>query len=230
MAIDVRGDVAWRASIHGALADPTRLAIVDRLLVGDASPSELQLLLSMPSNLIAHHLRVLQMSGVVYRTRSEADRRRTYLCLNAKALEVMVPSAARRAERVLFVCTQNSARSQLAVAIWNRHSNVPATSAGTRPADEVHPGAIAAARRHGLNMRPRRPTHLDNVVASGDLVVAVCDNAHEELPADLPRIHWSVPDPGRAATRTAFDRAVDDLTVRIDRLAPTLQPSDGAQH
>jgi protein-tyrosine-phosphatase/DNA-binding transcriptional ArsR family regulator len=224
MSIEVKEDVAWRASVHGALADPARLAIVDRLLLGDASPSELQLLLSMPSNLIAHHLRVLEMAGVVRRTRSEADRRRTYLCLNAKALDVMVPSAARQAERVLFVCTQNSARSQLAVAIWNQHSNVPATSAGTHPAAEVHPGAIAAARRHGLNMRPRTPTYLDNVVARGDLVITVCDNAHEGLPADLARIHWSIPDPGRAATRTAFDRAVDDLTVRIDRLVPTLQP------
>jgi protein-tyrosine-phosphatase/DNA-binding transcriptional ArsR family regulator len=225
MSIEIKEDVAWRASVHGALADPARLAIVDRLLLGDASPSELQLLLSMPSNLIAHHLRVLEMAGVVRRTRSEADRRRTYLCLNAKALDVMVPSAARQAERVLFVCTQNSARSQLAVAIWNQHSNVPATSAGTHPATEVHPGAIAAARRHGLNMRPRTPTRVDNVVARGDLVITVCDNAHEELPADLARIHWSIPDPGRADTRTAFDRAVDDLTVRIDRLVPTLQPA-----
>jgi protein-tyrosine-phosphatase len=113
----------------------------------------------------------------------------------------------------------------LAVAIWNRHSNVPAASAGTHPAAEVHPGAIAAARRHGLNMRPRTPTHLANIVARGDLVIAVCDNAHEELPTDLARIHWSIPDPGRAATRTAFDRAVDALTVRIDRLVPTLQPT-----
>jgi ArsR family transcriptional regulator, arsenate/arsenite/antimonite-responsive transcriptional repressor / arsenate reductase (thioredoxin) len=225
MSIEVRGDVAWRASVHGALADPARLAIVDRLLLGDASPSELQLLLSMPSNLVAHHLRVLETAGVVRRTRSEADRRRTYLCLNKTALEAMVPAAGRQAERVVFVCTQNSARSQLAVAIWNRHSNVPAASAGTHPAAEVHPGAIAAARRHGLTMRPRTPIHLDNVVVRGDLVIAVCDNAHEELPADLPRIHWSIPDPGRAGTRTAFDRAVRDLTVRIDRLVPALKPA-----
>jgi protein-tyrosine-phosphatase/DNA-binding transcriptional ArsR family regulator len=225
MPIETKADVARRASVHAALADPGRLAIVDRLLLGDASPSELKLLLSMPSNLIAHHLRVLETAGVVRRMRSEADRRRTYLCLNPKALEAMVPAAARRAERVVFVCTQNSARSQLAVAIWNRHSNVPAASAGTHPAAEVHPGAIAAARRHGLHMRPRTPTHLDNVVVRGDLVVAVCDNAHEELPADLPRIHWSIPDPGRVATRTAFDRAVGDLTVRIDRLVPALKPA-----
>lgn len=225
MSAEVNGDVAWRASVHGALADPARLAIVDRLLLGDASPSELQLLLSMPSNLIAHHLQVLETAGLVRRMRSEADRRRTYLCLNAKPLEALVPAPAREAERVVFVCTQNSARSQLAVAIWNRHSHVPAASAGTHPAAEVHPGAIAAARRHGLNMRPRTPTHLDNVVVHGDLVIAVCDNAHEELPADLPRLHWSIPDPGRAATRTAFDRAVGDLTVRIYRLVPALKPA-----
>jgi len=225
MSIEVNDDVAWRASVHAALADPARLAIVDRLVLADASPSELQLLLSMPSNLVAHHLRVLETAGVIRRRRSEADRRRTYLCLNTKALELMVPSAARQAERVLFVCTQNSARSQLAVAIWNRRSNVPAASAGTHPAAEVHPGAIAAARRHGLNMRPRTPTHLDNVVGHGDLLIAVCDNAHEELPPQMSRIHWSIPDPGRAATRTAFDRAVNDLSVRIDRLAPNLQPA-----
>jgi protein-tyrosine-phosphatase/DNA-binding transcriptional ArsR family regulator len=225
MSIEINPNVAWRASVHAALADPARLAIVDRLAVGDASPSELQLLLSMASNLMAHHLRVLETAGVVRRTRSAADRRRTYLCLNAKALEAMVPSAGREAERVLFVCTQNSARSQLAVAIWNRRSNVPAVSAGTHPAAEVHPGAIAAARRHGLSMRPRMPTHLDNVVARGDLVIAVCDNAHEELAAEMPRIHWSIPDPARTASRSAFDRVVDDLTVRIDRLVPTLKPA-----
>jgi ArsR family transcriptional regulator, arsenate/arsenite/antimonite-responsive transcriptional repressor / arsenate reductase (thioredoxin) len=225
MPIEINGDVAWRASVHGALADPARLAIVDRLLLGDASPSALQLLLSMPSNLIAHHLRVLEAAGVVRRTRSEADRRRTYACLNAKALEALVPSAGRQAQRVVFVGTENSARSQLAVAIWNRYSNVPAASAGTHPAAEVHPGAVAAARRHELAMLPRTPTHLDNVVVRGDLVIAVCDNAHEELPAELPRIHWSIPDPVRTATRTAFDRAVGDLTVRIDRLVPAVKPA-----
>jgi protein-tyrosine-phosphatase/DNA-binding transcriptional ArsR family regulator len=224
MFIELSGDASRRASIHGALADPGRLAIVERLLIGDASPSELQLLLSMPSNLVAHHVRVLESADVVRRARSEGDRRRTYLSLNTEALEAMVPSTARRADRVLFVCTQNSARSQLAVAIWNRHSSVPATSAGTHPAAEVHPGAIAAARRHQLPMRARTPVHLDDILAPGDLVVAVCDNAHEELPGELARIHWSIPDPGRSATRSAFDHTVDALTARIDRLVPTLQP------
>jgi len=53
----------------------------------------------------------------------------------------------------------------------------------------------------------------------------VCDNAHEELGDRLPRIHWSIPDPGRTATASAFDLTVDALTTRIDRLAPILQPA-----
>ena len=208
-----------------SLAYPSRLAIIDRLLVGDASPSELQLLLSMPSNLIAHHIKVLENADVVRRTRSEGDRRRTYLCLNTETLEVMVPLTHQRATRVLFVCTQNSARSQLAVAIWNRHSELPATSAGTHPAAEVHPGAVSAARRHDLQMHPRIPARIEHVLSPGDLVVAVCDNAHEELGDGLPRIHWSIPDPGRTATMSAFDLTVCALTTRINRLIPALRPA-----
>ncbi|PRC57901.1 ArsR family transcriptional regulator, partial [Mycobacterium sp. ITM-2017-0098] len=85
-----------------------------------ASPSELRELLSMPSNLMAHHLNVLEEAGLVRRSPSEADRRRTYLRLNVDALSVMIPSSKRTAQRVVFVCTQNSARSQMAAAIWNR--------------------------------------------------------------------------------------------------------------
>ncbi|VBA44417.1 Protein ArsC [Mycobacterium innocens] len=211
--------------IHAALADPGRLAIVDVLLLADSSPSELQKLLSMPSNLMAHHLGVLEQAGMLRRVRSEGDRRRTYLQLIPAALEVMVPCAVRRADRVVFVCSKNSARSQLAVAVWKHRSTLPAASAGTRPAAAVHPGAVAAARRRHLSMRPRRPRHLDDVVRPGDLVVAVCDNVHEELPDNLHHIHWSVPDPVRAGNPDTFDQALDDLTQRIDRLVPALQPS-----
>ena len=216
-------DLTRRVQIHAALADPGRLTIVDRLLSADASPSELQAAVSMPSNLVAHHLRVLEGAGIVRRTRSEGDRRRTYLQLIPDALEVMVPAAATtRAERVVFVCTQNSARSQLAVAVWQRRSSVPAASAGTHPAADVHPRAVAAAQRHDLPMRPQTPRHLTDVVSPTDLVIAVCDNAHEELPADNRRIHWSIPDPARGTGDEAFDRAVDDITHRVDRFASTL--------
>lgn len=216
-------DLPRRVQIHATLADPGRLTIVDRLLRGDASPSELQAAVCMPSNLVAHHLRVLEGAGIVRRTRSEGDRRRTYLQLIPDALDAMVPTATTKAERVVFVCSQNSARSQLAVAVWERHSSVPAASAGTHPAAEVHPGAVAAARRHGLPMHPHTPQHLSDVVLPTDLIIAVCDNAHEELPSDTRRMHWSIPDPAKEPGEAAFDRALNDITGRIDRLTPTLQ-------
>ncbi len=216
------GDAVRRVQIHAALADPGRLVIVDRLLLADASPSELQAALSMSSSLIAHHVGVLEGAGIVRRVRSEGDRRRSYLQLIPESLDVLVPAASWRAERVVFVCTQNSARSQLAVAVWNRRSPLPATSAGTRPAAEVHPRAVAAAARRKLPMRPHPPRHLDDVVQPTDVIIAVCDNAHEELPADNRRLHWSIPDPVRIGRADAFDRALDELIVRIDHLVPTL--------
>lgn len=209
--------------MFAALADPSRLAIVDHLLLADASPSELRAVLGIQSNLLAHHLGVLKTAGIVRQIRSEADRRRAYLQLDHRALEALVPATERQATRVLFVCTQNSARSQLAAAIWNRRSDLPATSAGTHPGSGVHPGAVAAARRHMLHLRPHTPRYLGDVLGPGDLVIAVCDNAHEELPVDLPRLHWSVPDPVRTARAEAFDAAVDDLTDRIEHLVPHLK-------
>jgi ArsR family transcriptional regulator, arsenate/arsenite/antimonite-responsive transcriptional repressor / arsenate reductase (thioredoxin) len=225
MSTEVSSDAVTRASIFAALADPGRLAIVDRLLLGDASPTEIQVLLSMPSNLVAHHVRVLQKAGVVRKVRSEGDRRRTYLCIDTDALEAIVPSVARRAHRVVFVCTQNSARSQLAAAIWNRRSTVPAASAGTHPVAEVHPGTLTVARRRNLPMEPRTPRHLDDVLSPDDLIIVVCDEAHEELPGNLLRMHWSIPDPTRTSLPDAFDRAFDELSQRIDYLAPRLQPA-----
>ncbi|MGH3205288.1 MAG: ArsR/SmtB family transcription factor, partial [Streptosporangiaceae bacterium] len=62
-------ELARRVAVHGALADPARLQVTDALLAGDASPSELAALLGMPSNLLAHHLRVLEQAGVITRRR-----------------------------------------------------------------------------------------------------------------------------------------------------------------
>jgi ArsR family transcriptional regulator, arsenate/arsenite/antimonite-responsive transcriptional repressor / arsenate reductase (thioredoxin) len=223
MLVEDSLDRARRASVHSALADPGRLAVVDQLMSADASPSELQASLSMSSNLLAHHLKVLEEAGLVRRLRSEGDRRRTYVRLIHAGLEALVPHVGAPVERVVFVCTRNSARSQLATAIWHRRSSVPAASAGTHPAPKVNPDAVAAARRRNLTMRPRRPQHLSDVLLPTDLVIAVCDNAHEELPADLHRLHWSIPDPVRASRRDAFDQTLDDLIDRIDRFAPTLE-------
>ena len=228
--------IGQRAAVHAALGEPGRLAIVDALLLGEASPTELQQLLHLPSNLLAHHVRVLERAGVVSRHRSEADRRRTYLTLAPGAFDALRPVAAQDAVRVVFVCTHNSARSQLAAALWNDTSPVPATSAGTQPAAAVHPGAIAAARRHHVPLTPVRPRHVDDVLGTedgpGNLVITVCDAAHEELTAHAvasdpgtSRLHWSVPDPARTGEDAAFDRVVTDLTDRIARVVPAVRPT-----
>src|ERR1700758_4738981 len=145
MSAERSSDLARRAALHAALADPARLQITDTLLAGDASPSELATVLAMPSNLLAHHLHTLEQAGLIPRRRSEGDRRRTYLQLVPGALDGLAPPTARAALRVLFVCTANSARSHLAAALWRRASTVPAVSAGTHPAAAIDPGAAAAA-------------------------------------------------------------------------------------
>lgn len=213
-----------RARVHAALGEPARLAIVDMLGLGDASPGEIGRALELPTNLVAHHVKVLEEAAVVLRTRSEGDRRRTYLRLVPETLARLTPASPRPVKRVLFVCVHNSARSQLAAALWARRSMVPAASAGTQPASRVHPRAIRVAQRHGLALARIRPVHVAQVRQPNDLIVAVCDNAHEQLPADTARkrLHWSVPDPAPADTDDAFEAAYADLAGRVDRLAPVL--------
>lgn len=210
-----------RASVHAALADPARLRITDMLADGDAAPSDLAAVLAMPSNLLAHHLQVLQQAGIITRHRSEGDRRRTYLRLVPGALDALAGPPERTARRVLFVCTANSARSHLAAALWRQASRVPAVSAGTHPADAIDPGAIDAARRHQLPLPRLRPRHISDVAHDGDLVVTVCDLAREEL-GRVVAIHWSVPDPVPAGEPVGFDAALAELTRRVGLLAPHL--------
>jgi protein-tyrosine-phosphatase len=221
MKVERISDVARRAAVHAALADPARLQIVDTLGAGDASPSELAVMLAMPSNLLAHHLHVLEQAGLVARRRSEGDRRRNYLRLIPDALDSLARPPAGTAPRVLFVCTANSARSHLAAALWRRTSHIPAASAGTHPADAIAAGAVAAAERHHLPLRRLRPRHLNEVQQDGDLVVTVCDLAHEEL-GHRPAVHWSVPDPVPAGDPGSFDAVVAELRHRIERFAPRL--------
>ncbi len=219
-------DLDGRAAVFAALGEPVRLALVDRLIAGDASPGELATDVGLGSNLLAHHLGVLEDAGIISRVRSEGDRRRSYVQLRldqptvwAAAISGRMPNDLPSGVRVLFVCTANSARSQLAAAIWNHLSTTPAASAGTHPGSRIHPRAVTVAERHGLHIEPNRPNPLDDVLRDDDLIVAVCDNAHEELGQILPRLHWSIPDPVPINTDAAFERAYTDLNRRVQHLA-----------
>jgi protein-tyrosine-phosphatase/DNA-binding transcriptional ArsR family regulator len=236
-------DFDARVAVLAALADPARLRIVDVLDVGDASPGELRGQLGLPSNLLAHHLKVLEQAGVVSRHRSHADKRRTYLRLHRDALSGLLPATdapriamVEAVERVVFVCTANSARSQLAAALWQQASPIPVTSGGTHPGSAVSPGAVSAARRHGLRLVQQRPQSLDGLLRDGDYVITVCDAAHEDTyardektPIRLAGVsHWSVPDPVAVGTDAAFDAAYDDIARRVADLAPRLVPRPDA--
>jgi protein-tyrosine-phosphatase len=216
-------DLKQRSAVFAALADPTRLWIVDLLVLGDLSSTEIQLALGVPSNLVAHHVGVLEKTGILTRSRSEFDGRRTYLSLVSDAFDSLMPGPVPVSGRVVFVCTANSARSQLAEALWRTVSPIPVVSAGMRPAEAVNPGAVAAARRHGLDLdAAAQPRHVDDVVADDDFVISVCDAAHEQL-RGADDLHWSIPDPAAEGTVSAFDRTVRELNDRIGTLTTRLQ-------
>jgi protein-tyrosine-phosphatase/DNA-binding MarR family transcriptional regulator len=216
-----------RAAMFAALGEPVRLSLVDRLVLGDLSPGQLATELGLGTNLLAHHLRVLEEADVIRRVRSEGDRRRSYVQLRLDDETVAAVTRSRSSlqglrgvSQVLFVCTANSARSQIAAATWNSVSTIPAASAGTHPARRIHPSAIAVARRHGLGLENAVPISLQDVLRGGDqLIVAVCDNAHEELSPDLPRIHWSVPDPVRRGGQASFEDAYGQINDRVRHLS-----------
>ncbi len=204
-----------RAARHAALGDPARLAIVDALTGSDRAPVELRRRLGLESNLLAHHLDVLEQVGLIERSRSSGDGRRRYVHLHAEELAALAAPRHHATGRALFVCRANSARSQLAAALWRTTTGHPATSAGTHPAPRVDPRAVAAARRAGLDLTDAVPQALSDVRARPALVITVCDQAHESLEPDDTWLHWSVPDPVAVGTRAAFDATVRELRMRI---------------
>lgn len=208
-----------RVQLHAALADATRLRLLDLVALGDRSSTELQVSLGVPSNLLAHHLGVLEEAGLVHRHRSEADRRRSYVAIAPAALDFT--TSAVTARRVVFVCTANSARSQLASLLWSSVSSIPSTSAGTHPAERVAPGAVAVARAHGLHVGDAAPRSLDGLLRDGDFVITVCDNAREEVGID-PQAHWSVADPVRSGASETFEAAFAEIQRRVLATVPRI--------
>lgn len=218
-SMNTEADVYARAAVHRALGEPHRLMIVEALGLSDRSPSDLQTVTGLSSNLLAFHLDVLEQAGVIDRNQSAGDGRRRYL-----SLRVPIWSSAPQFVRpvggpVLFVCTHNSARSQLAAGLWRRWTGRQAMSAGTTPAERVHPLAVEVAGTHGLDLAGERPRAYADIDIAPDLVVSVCDRAHEAgLPWQVEQLHWSVPDPA-AGARPAFERAYVDIDKRVQQLA-----------
>ncbi len=175
-------------------------------------------MLGLESNLLAHHLDVLEWVGLINRSRSSGDGRRRYVHLVRAPFAGLLPCPRVKPGRALFVCTRNSARSQLAAALWQSIVGEPGESAGTHPASRVHRGAVAAAARLGLDLSAAVPRSLDEVGNLPGIVVTVCDQAHEELAPDDSWLHWSVPDPVADGTQAAFDSAAAELRERINGL------------
>jgi protein-tyrosine-phosphatase len=213
-------DVEARVRTHAALADHHRLAIVDALALGDLTPRELGEVAGIPSNLLAHHLRILEAAGLTESRRSSGDRRRRYVVLRADRLGALVPLPHQPIARVLFVCTHNSARSQVAAALWRRRVGEPAESAGVEPAPRVHPRAVHAACRIGVDIASETPRGYGAIAEAPGLVVSVCDRARESgVPFDAPTLHWSIPDPVADGRASAFRGAVEEISGRVARLA-----------
>jgi protein-tyrosine-phosphatase len=197
------------------------LALIDELVTSDRSPVELRRLFGLESNLLAHHLDVLESVGLIERTRSSGDGRRRYVRLRRVALDHLGPGRPVDVAPALFLCSANSARSQLASVLWAELTGAAATSAGTHPAARVHPGAVAAAARAGLDLSSATPRALDTEESLPPLVITVCDQAHEEVAGDGSWLHWSVPDPVPAGTAAAFDATVRELRGRIESVLNT---------
>jgi protein-tyrosine-phosphatase len=193
-------------------------------------------------SLISYHLRQLRDAGLVSARRSAADGRDSYYVLDlARCRELLagagaalhpglapampVGEAVAPRASVLFLCTGNSARSQMAEALCEQLSGgaVSAVSAGSHP-KPLHPNAVHVMRDRGLDISGRRPKHLGEFADRRfDYVISLCDRVREvcpEFPAEPEVIHWSIPDPASAPgsdeqTLPAFVRTAAELEVRL---------------
>ena len=209
--------------------------------------SELTTLVDEPQSLVSYHLRQLRDGGLVQARRSSADRRDTYYTVDLVAcrrayqaaggalhpalglaeLRPLAPQVARSGHRrrVLFLCTGNSARSQIAEALIEQMSAgaIEARSAGSDP-KPLHPNAIRVLRTRGIDIDANRTKHLDEFASERfDEVITLCDRVREvcpTFPSHPDLVHWSMPNPAlegstNRASYPAFVRTADELTNRI---------------
>ena len=227
-------------------AHPLRWRLLQELVRSDRAVRELMALVEEPQSLVSYHLRLLREGGLVTAHRSSADGRDSYYSIDLvacrEALQIagvaLHPAlrlasggperpAARhvRQQRVLFLCTGNSARSQIAEALMERMSNggIRAESAGSHP-KPLHPNAVRVLRTYGIDVSGNRTKHFDEFRDQQfDTVITLCDRVREvcpDFPAEHDRVHWSVPDPalGGSTDREsypAFERTAAEIEARI---------------
>ena len=239
-----------------------RWRLLSELSRSDRRVGELCELVTQPQNLVSYHLRQLRDGGLVSTRRSLADGRDAYYVLDlARCGELLAsagaalhpglapaaPTGAGRAEgrrgravaRVLFLCTGNSARSQVAEALAEQLSNgaVRAASAGSHP-KPLHPNAVRVMRARGVDLGGRNSKHLSAFAGERfDYVISLCDRVREvcpEFPGGPELIHWSIPDPAREPggdeeTLPAFERMADELATRISFLLERIEQTTSSQ-
>jgi ArsR family transcriptional regulator, arsenate/arsenite/antimonite-responsive transcriptional repressor / arsenate reductase (thioredoxin) len=234
-----------------------RWALLSHLAHGDRRVGELTQLVGQPQNLVSYHLRELRDAGFVSSRRSSLDGRDTYyrldldrcgalLCDTGAALHpalrfvastVTPPRRPKRPQRVLFLCTGNSARSQMAEALANTRFThaIQARSAGSHP-KPLHPNAVRVMAERGIDISRHTTKHLHRYERSHfDYVVTLCDKVREicpEFPGTPAKTHWSMPDPAAegstdSETFPAFERAAKELEIRIPQLIAQLIASQG---
>ena len=231
------------------VADPLRWQLLGELALSDRRVGELTELLGKPQNLVSYHLGELRKSGLVSARRSSADGRDAYYRVDLRRCGEMLCAAGRglqpglqlelrapeplslekmRAPRVLFLCTGNSARSQMAEALLEHRSGhlIQAHSAGSHP-KPLHPNAVRVMAERGIDISGRPTKHLDRLARTRfDHLITLCDKVREvcpEFPGQPTMAHWSMPDPAAAGdtdeeTYPAFQRTAEDLEERIGSL------------
>lgn len=223
---------------------PLRWRLLSELARSDRMVHELTGLVGEPQNLVSYHLGKLREGRLVSARRSSADRRDTYYWLDLTrvggllsaaggtlhpGLRLIPPqtrnAAPARAVRVLFLCTGNSARSQMAEALARARSGgaIEAVSAGSHPRP-LHPNAVRVMREeHGLDLAGQVSKSLDQFSGQPfDWVISLCDKVREvcpEFPGHPQVIHWSLANPvtGDAddVTYPLFQETAAELETRI---------------
>ena len=248
-------------AILGLMADPLRWQLVAELGRSDRRVGELVQLVGKPQNLVSYHLGALREAGVVRARRSSADRRDVYYSADlircrdllgaagvslhpAVQLGPAPPSgfAVRGRPRVLFLCTGNSARSQMAEALLEHRSAhaVAARSAGSHP-KRLHPNAVRVMAERGIDIANHKTKSLTRFGRTRfDRVITLCDKVREicpEFAGRPPAAHWSIADPAAeagsdAATYPAFQRVAEEIEGRVSLLLADLahRPDERTAH